>query len=249
MNHKRFILISIIIVSFFSITGWIWQNPAVKKNKEGVKLYKEDKIDEALSKWRDAQIENPDKKELHYNIGSALHREKKYEDSFNEYEKVLDTKNAELQSKTYYNMGNTNYRLGKLLEAIEDYKKCLEITPDDEDAKYNIEFIRKKLKENSEKKESQQEDSQQKESQDSQAQQQESQQKEAKEQKASEMQESEETEDTPEERKKAEKQEEAEMSEEDAIRLLDALKDDEKDLQKELRVQPSDIRYNIDKDW
>ena len=42
---------------------------------------------------------------------------------------------------------------------------------------------------------------------------------------------------------------EKEMSEEDAIRLLDALKDDEKDLQRELRVQPEVHRYNVQKDW
>ncbi len=39
------------------------------------------------------------------------------------------------------------------------------------------------------------------------------------------------------------------MSKEDAIRLLDAIKDDEKDLQKELRNQPMEGRYKIDKDW
>ena len=254
MNRTSAVWISVIILSYLSIVGWIWQSPVAGKNKEGVNLYKEDKIDEALLKWRDAQIESPDKEELHYNIGSALHQQKKYEDSLSEYEKVLDTKNAELQSKTYYNMGNTHYRMEKLLEAIEDYKKCLDINPDDLDAKYNIEFVRNKIKENLEKKESQEQQMQQKESQESQAQQQESQEgKDSKEEKTSEAQkpeESEEAEETPEERKEPkDKQEEGEMSKEDALRLLDALKDDENDLQKELRVQPGEGRYRVDKDW
>jgi TolA-binding protein len=34
-----------------------------------------------------------------------------------------------------------------LEEALEFYKKVLEINPDDEDAKYNIEFVQKKIKE------------------------------------------------------------------------------------------------------
>jgi len=247
--RKPLVWASLIVLSYFSIVGWIWQSPVARKNKEGTDLYNEGRIDEALSKWRDAQIESPDKEELHYNIGGALHREKKYEDSFNEYEKVLDTKDADLQSKTYYNMGNTHYRMGKLLEAVEDYKKCLDINPDDEDAKYNIEFVRKKIKENLETKEQPQEEMQQQEAQQAQAQQQESQKdEESGEEKDPEGAQEEETPEETKERKEQEK-EEGEMSEEDAMRLLDALKDDEKELQKELRVEPGEGRYRVDKDW
>ena len=39
------------------------------------------------------------------------------------------------------------------------------------------------------------------------------------------------------------------MSKEDAARFLDAMKDDEKDLQKELRNKPMEGRYRVDKDW
>lgn len=60
----------------FSVTGWIWGDSFTSKTREGNKLYKEGKFDEALSKWRDAQVENPDKEELHYNIGNGLHEQK-----------------------------------------------------------------------------------------------------------------------------------------------------------------------------
>ncbi|NQV04223.1 MAG: tetratricopeptide repeat protein, partial [Candidatus Omnitrophica bacterium] len=135
------------LLFYFSAAGWFWQDIVARKDKEARKLYEEEKIDEALSKWRDAQIESPEKKELHYNIGNALHKQKEYQDALGEYEKSTDAKNAELKAKTYYNIGNTHYRMGKLPEAIEDYGKCLEVTPDDEDAKYNIEFIKKKMEE------------------------------------------------------------------------------------------------------
>ncbi len=201
----------VIMAFFFSTIGWIWQSPAVKKSKEAVKLYNKGKLDEALSKWRDAQIENPDKKELHYNIGGALHEQKRYDDSFKEYEKAINTKDDELKSKTYYNIGNTLYRMGELPEAIEGYEKCLQITPDDEDAKYNIEFIKKKMEEQKQEQETRDKGQEEEEQQRS--------------------------------------GNEKEMSEEDAIRLLDAIKDDEQDLQKELRVQPIEGRYKVDKDW
>ena len=39
------------------------------------------------------------------------------------------------------------------------------------------------------------------------------------------------------------------MSKEDALRLLDALKDDEKTVQKELRRSWDADTYRVDKDW
>ena len=39
------------------------------------------------------------------------------------------------------------------------------------------------------------------------------------------------------------------MSKEDALRILDAMKDDEKDLQKELRTRSGEGGYRVEKDW
>jgi len=270
----------LIFLFYISIFGWTWGDSLASKNKEGNKLYKDGKVDEALFKWRDAQIENPDNNKLHYNIGNGLHEQKKYEDAFNEYEKTLGSKDSELQQKAYYNIGNTHYRMGKLPEAIEDYKKCLAINPDDEDAKYNIEFIKKKLKENEKKenekketekkengeqKESRQKDAGQQKSQESkddkenqmkENQAQEDKQQPGQEEKKEENQSKEEKEksgnekpeENPEEKSLGEADKE-DMSKEDAVRLLDAMKDDEKDIQKELRNQPVEGRYRVDKDW
>jgi len=231
-----------LLIILFSVTslGWLGQGGVAGKNREGNNLFSEGKIDEALSKWRDAQIKSPDKKELHYNIGNALHEQKKYEDAFNEYEKSLDSKDSGLRAKTYYNIGNTHYRMGRLPEAIEDYERCLDIDPDDEDAKYNIEFIRKKMKEDSQKERSEPKETKQ----DQGRKKQEEQREETKEGK--EMSEDRDRDAPFDKKRDAEK---GDMSKEDAIRILDALRDDEKDIQKELRTHPAEGRYRVDKDW
>ncbi len=238
----------IILLSLFYIStiGWIWSSPSVKKNKEAIRLYSEGKIDEALSKWRDAQIDSPDKNELHYNIGDVLHLQKKYKDALNEYEKALDSKDAAIQAKTYYNMGNTSYRMGKLPEAIGYYKKALDVNPDDKDAKYNIEFVRKKIKENLKKQKAQQSQTQQKkEKTQAKGQKQNAQAR----QKKSEKAQASEKKKAPKKQGEQEKTKKGEMSKEDALRLLDALKNDERDLQKQLRTQPAKGRYRVEKDW
>ena len=234
------------LLFYISTLGWVWGDSLASKNSQGNKFYKEGKVDEALSKWRDAQIDNPDNDKLHYNIGNGLHEQKKYEDAFNEYEKSLDSKNSELRSKAYYNIGNTHYRMGKLQEAITDYKKCLEINPKDEDAKYNIEFIEKKLKEQPKKEDEQKKESQQKENKN---QEQQKQSESQKSEKLDQKQEKENQAKQEKEQQKSREEKQDEMSKEDAVRLLDALNDDEKDLQKELRNQPAEGRYKVDKDW
>ncbi|MDP2920911.1 MAG: tetratricopeptide repeat protein [Candidatus Omnitrophota bacterium] len=235
----------LLLLFYVCSTGWIWGDSLAAKNKEAARLYKEGKVSEALSKWRSAQIDNPDNDKLQYNIGNGLHQQKLYEDAFKEYEKSLGSKDDELRSKAYYNMGNTDYRMNKLPEAIEDYKKCLEIDPKDEDAKYNIEFIEKKLKE-------QQKDQKQTESQKPEEN------KEGQEKKSEAQQEKEQQEKQGENQENGAKEEKPsgegeekkdEMSKEDAVRLLDAFKDDEKDIQKELRNQPVEGRYRVEKDW
>ncbi len=255
MHSFRFYSYIVLILKFyFSTIGWIWGDSLAKKNKDAIELYNEGEIDEALSKWQDAQTESPEKKELHYNIGGALHKKKEYEDAYREYVKSLPLKDTDIRTKAYYNMGNTNYRMGKLTEAIKNYEDTLEINPDDEDAKHNIEFVRKKLEEEKEKQKKESQDKEGRELEDkgdSEAQREELEAQDG-EQDEQKLEESSRPEEKKEEERKAQeasKGKQNEMSEEDAVRLLDALKDDEKDLQKELRRLPVEGRYRVDKDW
>ncbi|MFH1478331.1 MAG: tetratricopeptide repeat protein [Candidatus Omnitrophota bacterium] len=275
-SQKRISILKFLVLASlsFSTIGWAWWNPIARKDKEARELYKEDKVDKALKKWKDAQIDNPHNNELQYNIGNALHKLDKYEDAYKEYGKSVSSKDDELKAKAYYNMGNTNYRLGKLNEAIDSYKNTLAIEPDDEDAKYNIEFIQKlldKKKEESSKKKDPEKNEENKDQQEkSQGSRGESQdQKEASSRRELEGQEdkkeenngsgekgSGEKKEEPKEDRSSEgsqekeaKSQKPEMSKEDAMRLLDALKDDERDIQKSLIKQYKEGSYNVEKDW
>ena len=113
----------------------------------GNKMYKKENYEGALSKYQDAQIDEPENPILHFNTGDALYKSEKYEDAIKSYEKASYSKDIELQAKSYYNIGNSLYKSGKMPESIQYYQKCLELNPKDQDAKYNIEFVRKKIKE------------------------------------------------------------------------------------------------------
>ena len=156
--------------------------------QRGNQLYQDGKFDEALKTYVDGQIEHADDPSLKYNIASSHYKNKNYEEAVKGYLDVAATaKDVKLQEKALYGGGNALFRQGKLEEAIEYYRKALEIDPNDQDAKHNLEFAREELKrrineaKETEKKQQeqkqnqeqkQQEQSQQKEQQDNQGQQQ-----------------------------------------------------------------------------
>ncbi|MEW6555794.1 MAG: tetratricopeptide repeat protein [Elusimicrobiota bacterium] len=127
--------------------------PSVRSNLgKGNIAFKKEKYDTALEKYKQAETEKPDLPETMFNLGNVYYKTGAYEDALKNYEKATYSKDIKLQAKAYYNIGNTLFRLGKLPEAIQLYKKALELYPDDSDAKFNIEFVQKKLKENIDKK-------------------------------------------------------------------------------------------------
>ena len=104
--------------------------------------------------YNDAQIDAPESPELHFNIGNVNYRKEDHENAIETYRKSFNIDDIRLESKANYNIGNAKYRLGEKTgnialwrEAMEFYKRAIELDADDEDAKYNLEFVEKKIKE------------------------------------------------------------------------------------------------------
>jgi len=234
------------------------------KTRKGNKLYEKGQYDEALKVYKDAQLESPESPQLHYNIGNALYQKRKFKEAAEEYEKALRSDQPLLQEGAYYNLGNSAYRQGKLTDAIQYYEKVLELKPDDMDAKYNLEFVRKKLKEMAQKQPPKSQGSQQKKSQ-------EKQEKGGKGQKSQQTQKAEQpkkSQQPPEKKSEGAKElkqtkgkkgedkkqgvaspKKGMMSKKEAERLLDALKEQEKKDQEELRRVKAKGRVRVEKDW
>jgi tetratricopeptide (TPR) repeat protein len=165
-------------------------------------------------------------------VANTLYWKKKYEEALKEYQKVVGTEELELEQQSYFNLGNALYRMGKLPESILAYQQALKLNPDDMDAKYNLEYVRRKLKENAQKEpqSGQQEQQQQQEGE---------QQKEGEDQEKKDQQQQ----SGDQEQKNLNK-----LSKEEAERILDALKNDEKDIQKKRKMKASG-KVRVKKDW
>ncbi len=120
---------------------------------KGNKLFTDGKYDQALARYTDAQLEDPDNPRLHFNIGDVLYRQKKYDLAVESFVKVTSTtEEEELAQKAWYNLGNCYFRqaasagdIELLAKSVDAYTQALKIDPTDEDAKYNLEVARKML--------------------------------------------------------------------------------------------------------
>lgn len=129
------------------LLGFTFLDPAADRNRQGNRLFHEGKFDEALEYYRKAQVEKPDAPELRFNAGDAYFKKNAFKDALQEFGHALKSREPSLLSRAYYNLGNVHVRQQNLQQAVEAYKRSLSITPDDLDAKVNLEWVLEKMRE------------------------------------------------------------------------------------------------------
>jgi len=143
--HRRAVLC---ILIFAATSGQIWRDKVSRKNSEGNVLYGQKNYPAALEKYVEANDGKAHRRELAYNLANTFYQQKKYPEALRELEKVIASGNSRLNESIYFNRGNAFFQMGKYQEAIESYKKTLELDPGDKEAKHNLELALKKLQEN-----------------------------------------------------------------------------------------------------
>lgn len=84
-----------------------------------------------------------------YNLASTYYKLKQYKKALYTYKKIV-SKDDKLRFKLHFNQGNCYFKMGEYLSAIKEYEAALKIKSD-EDAKYNLELAKKRLKEQKQK--------------------------------------------------------------------------------------------------
>jgi tetratricopeptide (TPR) repeat protein len=130
-----------------------------KAVSEGNTLYNQKKYDEAIEKYNEAKSSSPDSDIVNFNLGTALYKKGRYQDAVNAFTKAVDTKDKKLEARTIYNIANSKYKLGSLQEStdpdsaaglyresLDYYNRTSELVKNDNDTKYNHDFVEKRLK-------------------------------------------------------------------------------------------------------
>ena len=124
-----------------------WFETTSALNKKGNELYKEKRYESALETYRKAQVRDPDRSEIRYNLGTTLYQLDQFQEAETQLQDALThAQNDKTRARGWYNYGNAQYRLGQFDEAIQAYRHVLDLNPKDKDAKFNLELLQKKKK-------------------------------------------------------------------------------------------------------
>jgi len=196
-------------------------------------------FNEAEINYRKALDKNPENGTAQFNLGDAMYQQENYEKAAEVFSKAnIKGKTATERSDLYYNLGNSMLKAGKAEEATAAYKQALRENPKNDNARYNLEYLRKKQKKNQNKdqkkdnKKDQNKKDQNKKNQDKQNQDKQDQdKKEQNKQNQDKQNQQQQNQDKSQQDQKQGKQNEQQaqkISKKDAERMLDALKNNEK---------------------
>jgi len=107
--------------------------------KKGNEAYAEKKYDVAAENYLKATAKDPANEKAFYNLGNALYKKGKAEESAQAYDaSILHSKSPVDKSAAWYNKGVVLQNDKKLAECIDAYKNALKLNPADEDARLNL---------------------------------------------------------------------------------------------------------------
>ena len=138
-----------------------WWGPAgdaYRAVEEGNALYRAGQYEAALHEYEMAAEVMPDMAEIALNQGNAWFRRFDYDRAFEHYLAALDTLDPHVASRVKYNLGVVKYHqaldamqsfqdaLTETRSAIEYYRDSLQLDPNLQDARYNLELAYRLLR-------------------------------------------------------------------------------------------------------
>jgi tetratricopeptide (TPR) repeat protein len=230
MKFFQFSFLSILFISTFicaqSKRGLI---------NDGVDLYKNNKFSDAEVNFKKGLEKDNQMFEGHFNLGDAYYKQGRYDEAIQSFKNSLTFSDDKYdQAKVYHNIGNSLLKSQKYPESIGAYKEALKLNPEDLETKYNLSYALNMMKQNqNQQKQDQNQDKQDPKNDQQQNQNQDQNKNDQNKDKQNQQQ---------------QQQQKNQISKEDAQRILEALKNNEQDLQKKLR-QVKGKAVVREKDW
>ena len=236
----------LILLFMLYFTGSLYSQADRKFIRQGNREYEKDKFSESEISYRRAIDKNKASGDAVFNAGDALYKQKKYEDAgkqFIESHKMNEEKDK--RSESMYNLGNSMLMANKLQESIDAYKNSLKLKPENIEAKYNLAYAQDLLK-----KQQEQQKQQQQQNKDNKDQNKDQEKKEDENKKQDQKQNNQDKQDNQQGQKQQDQQQQQAISKEDAERLLNAIANDEKNVQEKVKLaKAAKDRVKTLKNW
>ncbi len=238
---KLYMLSILFILLIFSGITDGYAQPEKKHIREGNRHFDKSEYDQSEIAYRKALEEQSDSYKALFNLGDALYKQDKFEDASGEFNTLSQTGSDKIsRARSFHNLGNSLLKANRIEESIQAYKNALRNYPDDLETKYNLAYAQDLLKQQQQQQQQKNQDQEQDKSKDKQEQERkEETQKEQNDQNEQQQQQEEE-----------QQQPEPQISKEDAKRLLEALAENEKELQEKLKkAEARKKRVVVKKNW
>ena len=230
---QKFYIISLLLLGGISVHAQ--QKTDRDYLRSGNKLYNDSLFIKAEVDYRKALDINPKSTDAMFNLGNALLMQQKVKEAMEQYESVSKVeKDKSKLAEIYHNMGVILQSAKQYPQCIEAYKESLRNNPKDDETRYNLALAQKMLKDQQQNQQNQ--DQQQ-------------QQQEQKEDKQEQNQDQQEQDQKNQQQQQQQQQNKNEMSKENAQQLLNAVMQDEKNVQEKVKKQIQIQGKKLDKDW
>lgn len=224
------------LLMLVATTGFAQQKTDRDYLRSGNKLYNDSLFIKAEVDYRKALEINPKSTDAMFNLANALLMQQKAQEAMEQYESVSKIeKDKDKLAQIYHNMGVILQSSKQLPQCIEAYKESLRNNPKDDETRYNLALAQKLLKDQQQNQQNQDQQQQQ------QQQQQEDKQEQNKDQQEQQQQDQ--------QQQQQQQQNKNEMSKENAQQLLNAVMQDEKNVQDKVKKQVQIQGKKLEKDW
>ena len=231
---KKFYILSLLLVAS---AGQVLAQQKTDRDylRSGNKLYNDSLFIKAEVDYRKSLEINPKSTDAMFNLANALLMQQKAQEAMEQYQSVSKIeKDKEKLAQIYHNMGVMLQSAKQLPQCIEAYKESLRNNPKDDETRYNLALAQKQLKDQQQNQQNQ--DQQQ-------------QQQEQKEDKQDQNKDQQEQDQKDQQQNPQQQQNKNEMSKENAQQLLNAVMQDEKNVQDKVKKQIQIQGKKLEKDW
>jgi Ca-activated chloride channel homolog len=231
----------LILVLFFASAVLSFAQADKKFIRQGNRTYEKGKFPESEILYRKALDKNKESADALFNTGDALYKQKKYEEAGKQFdENYSANEDKKKKSASLYNMGNSLLMANKVKESIDAYKGSLKLDPKNLQTKYNLAYAQDLLLKQQQ--QQQQQKDQDKKNQD----------KNQDKQKNKDQKDKHDKKDQKQDNKDQQQQQQQDqgISKEDAQRVLNALANDEKNVQEKVKLaKAANERVKTTKNW
>lgn len=207
--------------------------------KDGNAQYNAKKYAESEQNFKAATQKNKNSYPAAFNLGDAYYQQGKYEEAAAQFQALTHRATSkDTLARAYHNLGNSLLKSKKYDESIQAYKNALKNNPSDDDTRYNLSYAQQMLKQQQQKKNDKDKDQNKKD-----------QNKKDKDKKDQQNKDKKDP-DKKDQQNKDQQKQDPQISKEDAKRILDALQNDEKNLQDKVKKgKAKGMKVQIEKDW